>query len=160
MVPKMQDMKKGRHVHIPEGGTSAKDVAAAPLKTPTGFEQLWNVTMEGFSPPFNKIQKSQAKQAMVKIPAEHLPQVIEAVVGNWAGFTEYAKSGAGLYKVPAVPSIGFFLKYVDLALKFTLDKEASPPPEFHMEPPKETLVVPGKTAADLKAETLAWLEGT
>lgn len=110
------------------------------------FETVWrDVYLKTYDAPhaaFTARQRGQVNHALARAATVGLQsddvEAVRAFVGwcieEWPLLTDRVKSGAGLYKTPLYPDVGFILKYVGIAYGVLdgiqkIQKAAPPPPQ-------------------------------
>lgn len=86
----------------------------------THLERVWKEAKEGFTRPLTRKQQGQLKHLAAAVGGfPSAARLVQGTLPRWGEFADAAKTAAGLRRAPAVPSIGFLLAHVEVAMDMT-----------------------------------------
>lgn len=109
-------------------GLSVHSSAMAKLTTCTQLEQAWkqawSETQPAFCPSWSAKDRGMATTLLKKCSEAnvHPVGVIRVAVQHWDALTAYAKGKEGAFPLPAVPSLGWCVKYANSLVWFFMEK--------------------------------------
>ena len=114
---------------LKKGGTKLTDIDITSVNTGEKVETIWKSILSekyGYQVGWTLKQISQGKKLVVKLGPDRVGEVLEAVLLDWASFTEKVKSATGQKQVPAKPHLGFVLAHAQVASEFLGGKQEYP----------------------------------